>query len=511
MHTSRAVIRITIVAMQCLLVGTAQAEQAPRRRNAGESPRKTGNPPSEQMTPLSPEDMDKPVVAHQEIPATQPAAEEPHQWYYPPKAVSALQAREPVDYARPMSLWSTPGCELPPWILFGIEQRTRYEYLDDNYRRNLDREQPILMRSRVFIGIEEVLDPFRFGIEFQDSRQFGTLPAPYTENVDENDFLQAYGELYFKNAVGQGQPLSFQFGRMSLDYVDRRLRSRNGFRNTTNAFDGFRIHAGNQDTQWEAEFFAVQPVEIRLRQPDVPDETQWLYGIVGAWRGWAPLVTMEPYYLILDVDNKGWQAQDTELHTFGMRTYGEIVGTGFDYDIDAAFQAGHSRGLRHRAYAAHAELAYTFEHPWHPRLAGWVNYASGDRDPFDRGSQQFNRMFGSSNGPYSPTDYFQWSNMIQPVAELRFEPIKNTSISLFYRANWLASDSDAWIRGGRVDTAGQSGDFVGQELDIFLRHRVNEHLSIELGFAHFMPGAFVRNTGDSPDSDRFFVQTTLRF
>jgi hypothetical protein len=34
-----------------------------------------------------------------------------------------------------------------------------------------------------------------------------------------------------------------------------------------------------------------------------------------------------------------------------------------------------------------------------------------------------------------------------------------------HRAFWLASDTDAWVRGLRRDRTGGSGDFIGQETD----------------------------------------------
>lgn len=413
-----------------------------------------------------------------------------------------------MDYAHPLTVWDPAA---PDWMLMGIEQRTRFEIFDDNYDNGVPRDEPFSLRSRAFLGVRELIDPLRFGFEFQDSRQFNATAPPERNTVDENDILQAYAELYFGESLGLSQPLSFQFGRLANDYIDRRLRSRNGFRNTCNAFDGFRIRAGNRETPWELEFFAVQPVDIRTVQPNRSNEEQWFYGVVGAWRGFAPLAWIEPYYFILDEDNKGWNAEDADLHTPGVHVYGDIGSSGFDYDLDVAFQYGNNLGLSQRAFATHAEIGYTFAHPWHPRVAFWVNYASGDRDPNDGIDNTFDRLFGSSNGHYGFLDYFIWSNMIQPSVQLSASPTKSTRLNSIYRTVWLASDTDAWARADRQDPTGQSGDFVGTEIDLFMHHDISQHLSIEIGYAHFFPGAFVRNTGDSPDSDRFYVQTILRF
>lgn len=441
---------------------------------------------------------------------TQPALTPVSSWYRPSKAASANRIREPVDYAHPLSRWNQDGVSLPSWVLFGMEQRTRFDLFDDSYLYDFERNHAFLMRSRAYLGIREIIDPLRFGVEFQDSRSFDSIVQDVTTERNENDFLQAFAELYFKDLLGPGQPLSLQAGRLAIDYVDRRLRTRNGFRNTTNAFDGFRLHLGDMDSRWEMEVFAVQPVEIRPRQLDRPDETRWFYGLVGAWRGWMPVVTLEPYYFILDEDRQGWKARDTELHVLGMRAYGDLFKSGFDYDVSGTYQCGKSRGITEQSVATHVELGYTIDHPWEPRIAAWLNYASGDRNPTDDVAGRFDRLFGTSNGLYGYTDYFTFQNLIQPCLELRLEPDEATQFSAIYRTNWLASSKDAWVRGNRIDPTGQSGRFIGQQIDLLLRHRVTQFFSIEVGYSHFMPGAFVRNTGDSPDSDRFFIQTILR-
>ena len=68
-------------------------------------------------------------------------------------------------------------------------------------------------------------------------------------------------------------------------------------------------------------------------------------------------------------------------HIAGLHGFGEIGDSGFDWDFNAAFQWGDRAGSRHRAWALHAELGKSFEHPWKPRLAAWLNYATGDDGP----------------------------------------------------------------------------------------------------------------------------------
>jgi len=455
----------------------------------------------------------KPVSSGMATPAQQtPKATETEDkktsYYVAPKGWGARNETEPPGYVRPLSTYEGLHAEDVDWLDFGIEQRTRWEYRDDNYREaDLTQDTEFLLRTRVYLGIREVLDPFRFVIEFQDSRQEGSDFPETNRDVNEADLLQAYAELYFRDALGEGRPLRFQFGRMAFDAIDRKLIARNRWRNTTNNFEGFRLQLGQQDNDWQLDFLALQPVERRLRQFDRADEERWFYGVIGAWRRWSKYATLEPYYLVLDEDRKGDTA-DREIHTIGLHAYGPIGSTRIDYDVDGAFQFGDDGDLDHRAFAAYGELGYSFEHKWKPRLSTSILYASGDRDPNDGKAERFDRLFGAAHF-LSATDYFTFRNNINPKLRLELRPTKKLRIDTSYGAYWLASDSDAWPDIGRRDRTGRSGDFVGQEVELRARYQMTAWAELEIGYSHFLPGAFVKNTGDADDSDFFYVQTTV--
>ena len=150
-----------------------------------------------------------------------------------------------------------------------------------------------LMRTRGYLGIHKVLDPLRLGFEFQDSRSFASdLDSDIAEDpstTDEADVLQAFAELYFHDALGDGQPLSLRAGRLSFDAVDRRLLARNRFRNTTNAFDGFRIQIGSSESRWQLTGFAMMKVERFMTARDQCNEEEWFYGLAGYLRQLVPI------------------------------------------------------------------------------------------------------------------------------------------------------------------------------------------------------------------------------
>ncbi len=446
-----------------------------------------------------------------EAPTTEIKKEEPKKpAYFQSKAFGTRNETEPPGYAKPLSEHGFPGAEELKWLDFGLEHRTRFEHRNDDFRRTvLQEDDQFLLRSRTYLGIHDIVDPFRFGVEFQDCRQFNSDFPETTSDVDENDFLQAFGELYFKDALGEGYPLALRAGRMTLEYTDRHMVGRNRWRNTVNSFDGFRMRLGQPSSDWQVDVFAAQPVERRMRQPNRTDEERWFYGMVGTWRKWHQYITLEPYYFILDEDWKDRTRADREIHTLGLRGFGPIGRTGFDYDFDGAFQVGEAGQLDHKAFAAIGEIGYTFQHDWKPRLSFSTMYASGDRTSDDGLSERFARLFDPGH-PYSTADLFTWQNVIAPRMRVEMSPLKKLKFDASYGAYWLASDSDAWVVPNRRDPTGRSGDFVGQELEARVRYQIDPRIEIEIGYSHFMPGGFARETGPCDDSDFLYVATTLR-
>ena len=458
--------------------------------------------------PAQAESATKQAAPEASAPAKEPPVDEFVAWPCPDAALRNEPKVPP--YAKPLNQFGFPGAEKIDWFDFGMEHRTRFEHRDDDYRKpNLQENDVFLQRSRAYMGIEKIFDPIRFAVEFQDSRSFNdTFPLTTTE-VDENDFAMAYGELFFKDGLGKNRPLAFQAGRMNFDYTDSHTLTRSRWANVSTSFDGFRLQFGEPKNDWQVDVFGAQPVERRLRRPDHGDDERWLYGVEGAWRRWQKYITLEPYYLILDEDRKNYATPDRTVHTLGLRGFGPIGKTGFDYDVDTMFQTGNDGHRQVRAFAATSDVCYTFQHNWKPRLSVVTLYASGDQDPDDKLNERVIRLFDSTF-PYCPDGYFTLQNVISPRLRLEARPTEKLRMETSYAVYWLASGNDSWGTIGRVDGTGHSGDFVGQQADVRVRYQVNSHLEFDIGYSHFMTGTFVRNTGDSNESDYLWVATTIR-
>lgn len=441
--------------------------------------------------------------------STRAAAGGPEGYYVRPRAWGTLMEPDPPDYVRTLSEVGIPALASLDWLDFGLEHRTRLERRDDDFRyEELTRDTPFLLRSRGYVGIRKALDPLRLGIEFQDSRVFHSRFPEKPTDVNEADFVQAFAELYLNRAVG-GRPLRVQAGRFTLEYADRRLVNRNRWQNAMNTFDGVRLRAGRPTDDWQLDAFATQVVDVRLRRFDRPDEQRWFSGVVGTWRRWSQVITVEPYYFVLDEDEIRDRRPDREIHTVGLHGYGLIGTSGLDYDFSAAFQFGENGSERHRAFAAYGEVGYSLRHPWNPRVSLSTMYATGDREPGDSLSERFDRLFVTARH-WSTLSLFAWANVIGPKVRASVRPAKWLSCDGYYGLYWLDAAQDAWPMAGRRDERGASGTFVGQELDIRLVFRINPRVDVETGYACLLPGGFIRSTGPADDADFFYVQTAVR-
>lgn len=452
------------------------------------------------------------------------------------------------------------------WLDLGLEYRARFEHRDGDFRRakeNID--EPMLLRTRAFLGVKDILDPLRFAIELQDSRR---NHSDYTRDFDTRDInylhvLQGYLELNFKETflgkdpLGNDRPIWVRAGRHAWEAGDRRLIARNEWRNTTNNFQGFRANIGDKKNDWQLELFAVKPIQRFTRENDEVDHAQTFYGGTFNYRGWSDVVTFEPFYFVLKQDgdkvkydtngiplaNRDFYSAnqqkgakiDREIHTAGLRAFGVVPNTQFDFDGSyikqwgevERFTGGKLIEVDHDAHAYNFELGYSFKHPWKPRISAFYGVATGDKAVAQgtdaSNNQRFDRLFGFAR-PWSNDDYIQMENIRTPKVRIEFDPklgfLDNVKVDAGFSWYRLDSDSDRWNAGANLrDRSGESGRDLGKEFDLRVRFPINQYASLNIGYAYFWAGDFIKNSvklpannndpGRSDTSEFFYTELTL--
>jgi hypothetical protein len=450
--------------------------------------------------------------------------------------ISAIASAEETK----TKLWRLQrALHLPDWIALSVEQRTRYETLDNQFRaRGQGGDQVIAFRT--LIAAEARFQDFHIGGEFIDSRLLlddrGT-PLDNTQ-VDEADLLQGYLGWNPKNLFGTGLGAEIKAGRETIDLGGRRLVARNAFRNTINSFTGIDIIVKDQD-RWQIRGFFNLPVirlpdqEDGLRAADVrfdhEDLGTYFWGLFGKVSQIPWVGNIEAYFLNLHEDDSSTtNTRNRRLFTPGMRFYKDPAKKQFDYEIETVGQFGKSRAttsrsdvsdLDHLAHYQHAQIGYTFDLPWTPRFLAQYDYASGDGDPNDRDNGRFDTLFGARRWEYGPTGIwgaFARANINSPGYRVIVRPHNNVSAFIGHRLWWLAESRDAWTAANIQDFTGRSGDFIGHQIEASVTWQaIPDNLMLETGWAHLIKGEFARKAPTAPtetaDTDYFYVQSTIKF
>jgi hypothetical protein len=192
-----------------------------------------------------------------------------------------------------------------------------------------------------------------------------------------------------------------------------------------------------------------------------------------------------------------------------LRGYGVIAGTGFDYDTSFNYQFGQNGPRKVRAWAATAELGYSFKHPWKPRLSLFYGQATGDRDPNDDTDNRFERFFGFGR-PWSANDYIVYENIRTPKLRLECAPSTTFRFDLGYSWYWLDSATDRFAGANNArDLTGSTSGFIGHEFDIRARYALSSKIETIVGYAHFTPGNFTRNTGKRDNTDFLYLEISV--
>jgi hypothetical protein len=451
--------------------------------------------------------------------------------------LGCLSAHAEEKSAKTWNIHDAAG--LPDWMKFSVQQRTRYETFDNTFKKNGNGgDQVLAFRTQAYL--EAAYREFRFGAEFIDSRlELEDAGTPLnTTLINETELLQAYLAWQTHDFMGSGLEAEVKFGRHTMDIGSRRLVARNRYRNTINNFNGINFIV-QEPNHWQWRNFVVLPVsrlpndQQSLRDGVVEfDEENFNVIFAGSFISFSHLPldsTGELYFFQLSEEDTGsTPSKNRNLSTPGLRWYREPMPNQFDFEMESALQTGTSYAssaatdtakLDHFAYFGHAAIGYTFDLPWSPRLLLQYDYASGDSDPNDGKNGRFETLYGARRFEFGPTGIwgaFARANINTPGIRIQFKPMPKLSGFIAHRAYWLAEKRDAWTGAGLRDTTGQSGSYIGQQVEASLKwEAIPKLVTLESGWAHLFKGEFAKkapgSATDKSDSDYFYAQTTFSF
>jgi hypothetical protein len=431
----------------------------------------------------------------------------------------------PPSYAKPLSEIPWMGFPTVNWLIVGLDYRVRYEFRENDFRRpDPGIDQPFLLRTRGFFAIQEILDPLRFTLEVEDAQKIQSRYPSDDREENRAEPIQGYLELY-KKKVGflDNKPISLRAGRMAFELLDRRLVALNEWRNTTNNFQGARLLIGDDSRNWNLDFFSLQPIRREILKPDIAEEKMFFSGGVGTYKFLDLAFVIQAYSFLFQQSElkEAWdQAKDPldptilrvgrRFQTTGLRVFGQIGKSGFDYDLTRTAQRGLSdmnQGIHIDAHAFTFDLGYSWNWShWKPRIGGLYGIASGNTVDDPNVQRRFDRLYGFAR-PWSMHDYITYENIRTGKFVFEFSPTKDTRIDTGFTRFWLASPFDRWERAVLQDTKGISGTHIGDEFNIRWITKISPRFLLNIGYAYFLPGEFtISQTGRNQVSNFYYIE-----
>ena len=379
-----------------------------------------------------------------------------------------------------------------------------------------------LWRWRQYYDLKN--DYVRFYVETIDASQFGEELPPTPIDVNRFDLQNAFVDLNLYD--GDFGKTTFRYGRQELLYGKQRLLSPLDWSNTRRNFEGFKLfHVGEG---WRFDAFAVNPVNSSARagfgfqqydtSPDRADHQRTLYGGYLSMTD-NPAMSMDLYTLYQDDERARVNFAEGDRGLSGGRVYGLIPSESgktpdrvWDYDVEGGYQWGSDLGQRVSAGFATTELGHTWKKvAWSPRIAGLFYYGSGNGTATGNGGT-FYTYYPLGHAYWGIIDNLSGQNLLDYSLQGSVNPTKKLNIAGAYHYFEKANGNDFLYNVAQAPNGQRGGSRdLGNEVDVVGTYNFNANLNLQVGYAHFWYGNFVRQALPRDDADFYYVMTTFNY
>lgn len=307
-----------------------------------------------------------------------------------------------------------------------------------------------------------------------------------------------------------------RIGRQELLLGSQRLVSPLDWSNTRRTFEGFRLLAGIGPLAADA--FLTRPVVIESTARNTRDSRTVFAG--GSIRPAAPArhFAWDLYGLVLSQDDStrlwGYEGEHERL-TLGGRVTGMLGGAAARYEVEGGWQTGELAGRDVSAWFLATEVSRTFTSIGiSPVAALGLDYASGDSDPDDDVIGTFHQLYPLGHAYAGYMDLVGRQNLIEARGVISASPRSGlqtrAAVHHFLRAR--TADAAYNVGGGILQAPWGSDRAIGSELDLTAALLVAPHGRVELGYGHFRPGEFLRDSPSGAVSSNWvYASTTVTF
>ena len=399
---------------------------------------------------------------------------------------------------------------LPQWLRLRGEFRERMEGFD-GLGFNSARED-LYWLSRVRLNATVTASKqLSFQAQVQDARvakkTVGPTGTPFKAPIDLRTAFADIG-----SSTG---PVTVRAGRQELVYGEQRLIGHVGWLNAARTFDG--VKATFRTKAFSADVFATSVVRILESDFDRSGNGNRFAGVYGTTAKLIPGATVESYVLFKrDVNLRAEAGGFGTLKetTTGVRIAGKLAAR-LDYGVEMALQRGSLGTDDISAWAGHWQMRESLPGPGAVKLTGEYNFASGDEDPTDNVRGTFDQLYPTPHDKTGLADQIGWKNIHHARAGVEVSPFKATPFAVNYHSWWLAEAKDAVYNIGNAAlgriTTGAADRHVGQEIDVQVTRALMPQLQAAAGYAHIVPGAFLKAATPGASYSHPYVMLTYVF
>jgi hypothetical protein len=400
---------------------------------------------------------------------------------------------------------------LPKWLRVRGEFRERFEGFDglgftpgrdDTYGLTRFRFDATVRPTPIFAITVQALDA-----RVADKR-VGPTAAPFR---DELDLRLAHADIGSATS-----PVVLRAGRQELVFGDQRLVGHLAWVNTPRSFDGARVTLRGPKLTLDAFTVSVVTIANGAFNRSTFDSSQ-LYGAYASTSALVPKSTLEPfvfYRIGRDLISEAGTPGDLQQVTVGARWVGALPAA-LDYNVEMAAQTGSLGPDEVRAWAGHWQLRRTLHARRALRAIGEYNFASGDGNPADGRRGTFDQLYPTGHDKYGLSDQVGWRNLHHVRAGGEVLARKAVAVSGSYHSWWLADRRDALYNAGGIPSArvpgGAAAAHVGHEVDAQAVFTVSPQVQVAAGYAHVLPGAFLKQATPGERYSAPYVMVTYVF
>ncbi|SET34346.1 Alginate export [Nitrosospira multiformis] len=390
------------------------------------------------------------------------------------------------------------------WYRYTRESDARLTNTSDNYH---------MVRSR-FHADFWYQNRIRLFAEFLDARTFGQALGPLATDANHTDMLNVFADIKIAN-IKDG-PAYLRVGRQELLYGSQRLISTLDWVNTRRTFQG--VKGFWRTPTFDLDAFWVRPMVTERNSFDNWDEKREFFGLWGTYKPMKGQLA-DFYFLSLD-DNRNLAVGragvrgDSITHTLGSRLAGDY--NQFLYELEGMYQFGQYSNQDISAFAVASGAGYHFKgEPLNPQF--WLRYdfASGDNNLTDGSRTTFNQLFPFGNYYLGWIDRVGRQNIHDFNAQLNLHPLPWAHFTAQYHRFYLANKRDFLYNAAGAptlrDATGQSGSYVGDEIDFRFNIHVDRHGDVLIGYSKLFAGDFLKAQAPRVSPDLFYVQYNFRF